>query len=42
MVIAEMLDEGDSMSLDKAEEYALRMGYMLLKGEEILREVGSL
>ncbi len=42
MVIAEMLDEGDSMSLEKAEEYASRMGYMLLKGEEILREVESL
>ncbi|MEM4970786.1 MAG: 3,4-dihydroxy-2-butanone-4-phosphate synthase [Sulfolobales archaeon] len=42
MVIAEMLDEGDSMSLEKAEEYASRMGYILLKGEEILREMGSL
>ncbi|MDT7889681.1 MAG: 3,4-dihydroxy-2-butanone-4-phosphate synthase [Desulfurococcales archaeon] len=42
MVIAEMLDEGDSMSLEKAEEYAARMGYIILRGEEILREAGPL
>lgn len=40
MVIAEMLDEGDSMSLEKAERYAAEKGYILLKGEEILRELG--
>jgi len=42
MVIAEMLDEGDSMSIERAERYALEKGYILLKGEEILREVGPL
>jgi 3,4-dihydroxy 2-butanone 4-phosphate synthase len=40
MVIAEMLDEGDSMSIEKAERYASNKGIYILRGEEILRESG--
>lgn len=42
MVIAEMLDEGDSMRLEKAERYAAERDLILIKGDEILREVGSI
>lgn len=42
MVIAEMLDEGDSMGLEKAERYAAERGLVLIRGDEVLREVSSL
>ncbi|MEM2204191.1 MAG: 3,4-dihydroxy-2-butanone-4-phosphate synthase [Sulfolobales archaeon] len=42
VIIAEMLDEGDSMSLEKAEKYAAEKGLILIKGDEILKEVGSI
>ncbi len=39
MVIAEMLDEGTSLSIDKARKYALQHGYQFLMGEEIIKLV---
>lgn len=39
MVIAEMLGEGDSLSLSEAEAFARGRGLLLLRGEEILGEV---
>ncbi len=39
MVIAEMLEEGDSMTLENAERYAAERNLLLIKGDEILRKV---
>lgn len=42
MVIAEMLDEGDSMSKDNAIKYASSRGIIFLEGRDLLREEGVL
>ncbi|MCY0874616.1 3,4-dihydroxy-2-butanone 4-phosphate synthase [Acidianus infernus] len=39
VVIAEMLDEGKSLSKEKVIKYARNMGFLLIEGKEILKEV---
>jgi 3,4-dihydroxy 2-butanone 4-phosphate synthase len=39
VVIAEMLDEGKSLSKEKVIQYARNMGFLLIEGKEILKEV---
>ncbi len=40
IVIVEMLDEGDSLSKDKAIKYAREKGYLFIEGADLLREEG--
>ncbi|MQL54717.1 3,4-dihydroxy-2-butanone-4-phosphate synthase [Acidianus ambivalens] len=39
VVIAEMLDEGKSLSKEKVIQYARNIGFLLIEGKEILKEV---
>ncbi len=41
IVLAEMLDKGASLSLDKAKKYAEKHGLILVSGEEIINEYTS-
>lgn len=40
VVIVEMLDEGDSLSKEKAIKYAREKGYIFIEGSNLLREEG--
>lgn len=41
IVLAEMLSQGESMSIDEAKRYAERNGLIMVSGDEIIREVKS-